>query len=670
MSAEQLLAGMRVSLTDIAEVAGVRRPVVSVWRSRYPAGPGAFPEPCERRGTQLMFRADEVASWIERTGLGNNGEFTTDVMIRALLESVPDVDLHLLTALLRLKATTGVTLAALAVDDMVDLADDADPDDLDCFSELDAAASDPDRLARLAALADQVADSAYTAGAALERILPRIAPAAAPLAPAALELLARIALTLHPGGPLTVTDPDPGVGEELVAVLGHEEHIDRARAVLPEPNGDSTARLLRRRLLTHGWEVTHAPMASGFARGAVVVGTLAREPGTGDVGVLERIDEIAVRLAPGQRAVVLGPARALIDEATPEVESVRSDLLRTDKVRAAVLLPPGLVPARSRERLAVWVLGDAHPDVPIADRWIMVADASQRLLRGGRLPRGVLEDILTDVLAAMGTRDQVRAHAFRFARFAYTSRILADRAGLLSTSRPVQRVIRDDVAAPARVRDLSRALAAATVPDIGVRVRAGEPVMVRQASLAELIEHRALGRLPGHRVEGIARPATGAVGEVPVLGDLELSGEGRRAVDRLELAATCPASRLTEPGDVVFTSSPRPAAMVDADGLSVVAYPAQVLRVRARDVGLVPEMIAAEINRAEPGSRWRDWQVRLTPPGQAEALAGLLDRIGAAQAAAREQLRLLTELTTEVTAGVSAGVVRLVDDEPDHPEEE
>src|SRR5699024_11713288 len=127
----------------------------------------------------------------------------------------------------------------------------------------------------------------------------------------------------------------------------------------------------------------------------------------------------------------------------------------------------------------------------------------------------------------------------------------ADRAGLLSTSRPVQRVIRDDVAAPARVRDLSRALAAATAPDVGVRVRAGEAVAVRQASLAELIEHRALGRLPGHRIEGIARPATGAAGEVPGIGDLELSGEGRRAVDRPELAAAYPARRPAEPGDVV-----------------------------------------------------------------------------------------------------------------------
>ncbi|WP_194165148.1 hypothetical protein [Pseudactinotalea sp. HY160] len=691
LSRHRLLDDLRVGLADIAEVAGVQRPVVSVWRSRHPDGPNRFPLPCEQRGTRLLFRAGEVADWIDRTGLGNNREFTADVVVRALRGSVAPAELHAITALVRLRAASGGPLAGCDVEALLDLADDADPHDRDSYRELEAAAAVPTRLEHLASLADEVVDSAYSAGAAIDRLLPALAPADDALAPAALDLLARLALTLSPGGPLVVADPDPGAGDVLAAVLSHEEHLDRARAVVPEPAGDhppgdhpvtaragpgagTLARLARRRLLAHGWQVTHSDMASGFATGAIVVTTLSRagERGErGDAGVLERIDEIAVRLAPGQRAVVLGPARVLIDEAGPEVESIRSDLLRTDKVRAAVLLPAGLVPSRSRERLALWVLGDAHPEVPIGGRWIMVADASVQPLRRGRLPAGLVDDLLTDVLAAMGTSAEVRAHAFRFARFAHTSRILAERAGLLATSRPLQRAIRDDAAAPARVRELSRALADVPAATVDLAVRAGDSVAVRRFTLGELIDRRALRRLPGNRIEGLARPATGASGEVRVIGPAEVTGEGGpRAVDRMELIARHPGSRLTEPGDVVFTSAPRPAAIVDRDGLSLVAYPAQVLRVRDHAVGLVPALIAADIRRAERGTRRRDWALRLVPPEQAAQTAAALARIEEARAAARESLRLLQELTTEVTAGVSAGVVRLVDDESDHPEQE
>ncbi|QGH69039.1 hypothetical protein [Pseudactinotalea sp. HY158] len=709
LSRHRLLDDLRVGLADIAEVAGVQRPVVSVWRSRHPDGPNRFPLPCEQRGTRLLFRAGEVADWIDRTGLGNNREFTADVVVRALRGSVAPAELHVITALVRLRAASGGPLAGCDVEALLDLADDADPHDRDSYRELEAAAAVPARLEHLASLADEVVDSAYSAGAAIDRLLPALVPADDALAPAALDLLARLALTLSPGGPLVVADPEPGAGDVLAAVLSHEEHLDRARAVLPEPAGapptidhppgdrpaddrpttdhpttarsgpgaGTLARLARRRLLAHGWQVTHSDMASGFAAGAIVVTTLSRwvergERGErGDAGVLERIDEIAVRLAPGQRAVVLGPARVLIDEAGPEVESIRSDLLRTDKVRAAVLLPAGLVPSRSRERLALWVLGDAHPEVPIGGRWIMVADASVQPLRRGRLPAGLVDDLLTDVLAAMGTSAEVRAHAFRFARFAHTSRILAERAGLLATSRPLQRAIRDDAAAPARVRELSRALADVPAATVDLAVRAGDPVAVRRFTLGELIDRRALRRLPGNRIEGLARPATGASGEVRVIGPAEVTGEGGpRAVDRMELIARHPGSRLTEPGDVVFTSAPRPAAIVDRAGLSLVAYPAQVLRVRDHAVGLVPALIAADIRRAERGTRRRDWALRLVPPEQAAQTAAALARIEEAQAAARESLRLLQELTTEVTAGVSAGVVRLVDDESDHPEQE
>src|SRR5699024_12241760 len=100
-------------------------------------------------------------------------------------------------------------------------------------------------------------------------------------------------------------------------------------------------------------------LQEGFGAEALVISALT-EAELSPAEVLERVEEIALRLEPGQRAVVLGPARALMEPAQDrQVEDVRSGLLRTDKLRAAVVLPAGLVPARSRQSLAGRVVGAA-----------------------------------------------------------------------------------------------------------------------------------------------------------------------------------------------------------------------------------------------------------------------------------------------------------------------
>jgi len=415
-------------------------------------------------------------------------------------------------------------------------------------------------------------------------------------------------------------------------------------------------------------------LEQGFGADVLVVTALTAEHLPEKV-VLERIEDIALRLAPGQRALVLGPARALLDAAAgSEVETVRSQLLRTDKVRAAVLLPAGLVPERSRERLALWVLGDAHPQVPIRSRWVMVADVSDRLLSpSGGIDAAAQEDLLTDLVAAMGSAGEVAAHAFRFARFSLTSKILAAGGGLLEASRPTQRGIReDDGETSAHVQDLLLALERRPQAEVSVTTRRGTAVAGRSARIGELIDKGVLRRLPGHRIAAAdIRSGTGEPGEVSVIGEPELAGErapGSRVVDRLELAARYPASRLTEPGDVVFTVTPRPAAIVDHAGFSVVAYPAQVLRVRETQVGLVPGMLARDIaGQGELARRWRDFLVRLVPREQADALTSALEEVHRAQVAVRERAALLEELARTLTAGVATGVLRVGEDEDGAP---
>lgn len=82
-----------ISLPEIATLAGVRRPVVTTWRRRYPA----FPTPAQVDRGRPLFKAREVVDWLVDTG-------------RAERQSIePDLRLHLLAGLtLRAASSTGV----------------------------------------------------------------------------------------------------------------------------------------------------------------------------------------------------------------------------------------------------------------------------------------------------------------------------------------------------------------------------------------------------------------------------------------------------------------------------------------------------------------------------------------------------------------------------------
>src|SRR5699024_7047209 len=75
----QVLAGLHVSLLDVAETAHVQRPVVSVWRRRYAGGPDPFPSPVRQRGQQPLVSAAEAATRAQRNRRGNNPELAIDL---------------------------------------------------------------------------------------------------------------------------------------------------------------------------------------------------------------------------------------------------------------------------------------------------------------------------------------------------------------------------------------------------------------------------------------------------------------------------------------------------------------------------------------------------------------------------------------------------------------
>jgi hypothetical protein len=98
-----------LTLQDVADLARVRRPVVSVWRRRRRArGEDApFPVAVERAGGVERFDREEVVAWLERTGRGNNPEHGLD----APALSVPDdVELDDVVTLLTWHVLTGEEL--------------------------------------------------------------------------------------------------------------------------------------------------------------------------------------------------------------------------------------------------------------------------------------------------------------------------------------------------------------------------------------------------------------------------------------------------------------------------------------------------------------------------------------------------------------------------------
>jgi hypothetical protein len=129
-------------------------------------------------------------------------------------------------------------------------------------------------------------------------------------------------------------------------------------------------------------------------------------------------------------------------------------------------------------------------------------------------------------------------------------------------------------------------------------------------------------------------------------------------IDALVLAARYPTSRITEPGDVVFCTAPRPAAWVDRHGGSVVAFPAKVLR--CKDSRLVPAVVAADINaQADSARAWRAWPLRYVPDDQTAALARATDDLARHRTILLDRIDTIDQLTVALINGTTGGSLDL-----------
>jgi len=661
-----------ISLADAARLARVQRPVVSMWRSRSAATDSPFPSPIGRAGPQELFDAEQVVSWLELTGRGNNPDVRADVAAFARLTGVSSLDDETvfdgLTGLLTLKAITGEQLGALGTDALLDLADDADPDDSLLLREVTALGED---LSAMAAHVDGLSDADFSPAGAFERLMRdrfrRHLPghAVVALRDNARSLMAQVAraLAVEAGiRPARFVDPTCG-GSDLLVTTVELYDDDSAPSVMTSDEDAPAGRLARRRLRVHDIlrEELHVDDdgAFEFSMPAVLLAQLP-SPGTPSmttVAMLTAIDNIAVQMADDQRAVVIAAAAVLSDRLLdPACGQLRDSVLRLGRVRAVVRLPKGLVTARPREQLTMWVLGPSYDHVPADERWTMLAD-----LANVPLTADVVDDLVTDLVASMGDQVMVRAHAFRFTRMITTRTVLASRGNLVEVAPRIE---------PARAGTAAEsALRIATLKNQLQHDHDIEPLdfdiqpnpdidnfsTSEHITVAAALAKGSLHVIAGNRVNPADLHATSGA---PVIGPAELTGDsplGERQVDRLGFGASYDAGRYTEPGDVVFCTSPRVAAIVDRHGGSVVVSPARVLRVdRHKPHGLLPHVIAADINGVAPQAKqWRLWRLRRAPVGQLAPLRETLKAIDAERMAALDRVSQLDELAALLTAGVT-----------------
>ena len=642
-----------VSLQGIATLAHVQRPVVSMWKRRFRTGPNAFPSPVSTDSGRQFFDEDEVAQWLEGTGHGNNPDARADAAATsapasfsyATTEHVSELE-----ALIALQAQTGA-MTGRPVAAMREDAARIDPDDLCLRSEVEQhVSSGRGRDWRI--FVDRIVDAAYSPAGALDAVAKHSAAAVvssgsdAPLGPEATDLLSAFVHACAQRPLLLGAGIDPDLGIRLAADAHEETALSLATG--------RHSRRLRRRLQALGVWLTDAEAPPGTVR----IDRIPHRADDTDADALTIVDDLALQLDTDDIAVIIGPARLLTD-ALPTVESgIRADVLRTDQVRAIVRLPAGLVPGATREALALWVLGSAPLHVSADDRYTAVADLTDAVLTAAHQA-----DLVSDVIASMGTSGQLRARANRFMTLQRTSSLRA-RPGTLTARPPARHTTPDVAELIARVETAERDLGDDR-PDILIAVGTA-PTTPASARLTDLVNDRHVRLIPGTRLHADHTGETG----LRVIRSHHLDNPsviGAERIDPLSFAAAHPSAQLTQPGDIVFRTGPTTAAWVDHDGSSVVAYPTRILRIRRTDPGgLVPELVAEDIatQPAGPGA-WRRWHLRRVPPTSVAPLHDALAEIRATQADLAARLARLDTYAKTVVAGTAAGAITLTIGRPD-----
>jgi len=598
---------MMITAADVALIARVRRPVVTMWRKRY-TGTDAFP-PADAEG---RFDADRVVAWLAEHGRGNNPQPERALpLLSMLVEARADVTRAMsLSAVLALRAAYGEDLVndlafpgRRASDEFEGL------DRLHCFgNEVLALQGD---LEKAAAAVDAFLDERFGAADAMRwltddclvRHLPTFA--AAGLSDVAAGLVARAAVALADLSPQPSLLDSAGTGFSWLQHLPSEWPAPVGIRMHESPVGRHSRRVLQ----VGEWDAQPVDDERGWA--VAVDAALDAEP-----------SELFARAAlgdDGQVRLVLGPARLLADPSGDV--AARDALLRDGVVRAVVKLPAGCRPAHPREALALWLVAE-RDELPFEQHRTFVAD-----LTGSDLTAPLVADLVVDLTVAAQDLPAQQHRAWRVLRPALTRHLLARGGSLVSTSQPPSG---KHTPAPSPEELLAKAAAAGVY---GLRVTPGVGAPRRDTTAQAGLADGWLKLLAGSRIS----PARLGDGDLTVW----MVQGGRLArtatADRLTALAR-PRTWLTQPGDVIL--GPGPTAVVDPVGGSLVAAPARALRLTA-DAPVTAQQLARAVATAPRGTRAPQWRLTPLDPAQRAALSAAADRIGQRRAELTAQLDAL-----------------------------
>ena len=682
-----------MSMPEIAELAGVQRPVISTWRRRHKD----FPRPTGGNKAQPLFDPSEVADWLIRSRGKDRADIEPELSLytlAGLARSYPGTDLvAAATALICLRYLTDPDEAlADGADDVMavlrERAAVADPDDELLLSEI---RDIPEEAGWVARVVDELVESAWDCHQASERIMAsrHRFGASALFENAVTPELARLIAELSGArerarrtNSLTLTDPAAGAGDLMVAVTDLLGPDHEPTCIAAEAN-PALARLLRRRLIVRGVRaadmdvLASAGLPDSRAAPDVLVTQIPYRPAEDPdpFGILDFVDDAALRLTADRFAVVLGPASVLVGDLLTGPAARRADLLKADMVEAIIRLPGGCVPYRPGYETALWVLTQAR-----GSRWrgrVLVADVSDRPLTAN-----VVRDLAEDVVTWRRDGYTPAAHHRVFGVQVDVSSLVASLGPLSAARRPASPRERQTSAnthitlVTQYGADLDQIGATATADRHHVRTEALSAADRHPAtdSVRALTRQRRLVMRKGTRImPGDVDPS----GHHVVLGPDEVLGvrrPGERRVDRELFASRYPKAKLTQPGDVLVTMTPRPGATIDWDGYAIAESPVRILRIPPAETGqFTPRVLCALLFGDGSGKRPAgavraatsadEQRLLLLPPGQVRALDDLLASIDGRRALAQREIDMLDELRQVATGGLIDGTLTLVSDD-------
>ncbi|MCT2006807.1 hypothetical protein M3C74_02050 [Micrococcus lylae] len=652
---------MPMNMSDIARLAGVKRPVVSMWRTRH--GQGArhpFPTPLRERGDRgaVLFEDREILEWLRTTGLGNNREAAAEQPLHSemLLELASNPDPT--SSLLLLQHLTQQPLQDLTPKEtdeallMAQLPPALLPPELDLTA--------PEYAALLPAV-DSLTEAAYSPEHALARVVaafPRTSDDCARLAfsPAGQALFRAVLDEVRAETALPVVPVEP----EALTLLAQtsatsESGTARSFTALQPTLRTAHGRAAWRLLAAQGHVVSASSESDGDAlpSGACLALSLLAE-GTSPTTAATRLDEILLAVGPEDRALVIGPTSLLTNEAGA---AHRRELLANANasgitLRYAARLPKNLFLRSTRHRLAVWVLAGQDSVAPTDA--VVTADHGD-----ARLDAAAVQAIAADIAVVMtGDESALVTHAFR--------------AG--GPQRRDRAQIAAEITAPLRAastRVLGSDLLAEALNADADLVATLNPTADRRAEQESRVTWAELAADYGRDLPGIRLPVAdlqeSGPGTVAAIGPEELRGVaawGARRIDRLRLEGLTPRARFTQPKDVIYVASGGPAAVVDDDGGHLVLAPARIFRAGlpqgsvARQWRALPAVVAADIATQRVPDK-DAWRIRLAPRDRAEDVERLRREAATRRAELQGSLDRLNHAEQSLLQALASGTARL-----------